>query len=109
MNSDLPPRVWRFNISNSVNFYCVIVYSDSLHALHYKPKLQSSCFDTYCKINSKAYIVQNNPSYSFRRSGIRLWPLSRKQHSKQYFWLVDPLDGTKEFIKKMASLLSMLH
>tara|TARA_R110002050_G_scaffold43234_6_gene103772 strand:+ start:1259 stop:1390 length:132 start_codon:yes stop_codon:yes gene_type:complete len=27
----------------------------------------------------------------------------------EYYWCIDPIDGTKEFVKKMESLLSILH
>lgn len=27
----------------------------------------------------------------------------------EYYWCIDPIDGTKEFIKKMVSLQSILH
>ena len=29
--------------------------------------------------------------------------------TNKVFWLIDPLDGTKEFIKKIMNLLAILH
>jgi len=33
----------------------------------------------------------------------------QKRKSWQKYWLIDPLDGTKEFIKKMANSQLILH
>ena len=34
---------------------------------------------------------------------------TNKSTKKKNFWLVDPLDGTKEFLKKNGEFLSLIH
>ena len=55
------------------------------------------------QLSVNSFLQQNIPILSEEGRNV---PYDERKNW-EYFWLIDPLDGTKEFVKKMVNLLSI--
>ena len=81
------------------------VYSSNFEVKQKEDDSPLTLADQNCNLVIEKYLSNTNiPILSEEGSKI---PFS-KRRNWEFFWLVDPLDGTKEFVKEMGNLLLIL-